>query len=94
MGGRNLFQMDQTKPVDQHFFGNSINAVKSQIWIAVCVYLVVIIARKRLKLPASPQLLLNIIEVNMFEKIQLDKLVFDAVSHFQDNPADNQLILL
>jgi len=78
----------------KHFFGNSINAVKSQIWIAVCVYLIVIIARKRLNLPASPQLLLNIIEVNMFEKIPLDKLVFDAVSHFQDNPADNQLILL
>ena len=43
----------------KHFFGNSINAVKSQIWIAVCVYLIVIIARKRLNLPASPQLLLT-----------------------------------
>lgn len=78
----------------KHFFGNSINAVKSQIWIAVCVYLIVIIARKRLNLPASPQLLLNLFEVNMFEKIQLDKLVFDAVSHFPDDPADNQMILL
>jgi hypothetical protein len=78
----------------KHFFGNSINAVKSQIWIAVCVYLIVIIARKRLNLPASPQLLLNIFEVNMFEKVQLDKLVFDAVSHFPDDPADNQMILL
>ena len=39
-------------------------------------------------------LLLNIFEVNMFEKIQLDKLVFDAVSHFPDDPADNQMILL
>jgi len=38
--------------------------------------------------------LLNIIEVNMFEKIQLDKLVFDAVSHFSDDPADKQMILL
>jgi hypothetical protein len=78
----------------KHFFGNSINAVKSQIWIAVCVYLIVIIARKRLNLPASPQLLLNIIEVNMFEKTQLDKLVFDAVSHFSDDHADKQMILL
>lgn len=78
----------------KHFFGNSINAVKSQIWIAVCVYLIVIIARKRLNLPASPQLLLHLIEVNMFEKIQLDKLVFDALLHFSDDPVDNQMILL
>jgi len=78
----------------KHFFGNSINAVKSQIWIAVCVYLIVIIARKRLNLPASPQLLLNIFEVNMFEKMQLDKLVFDALLHISDDPVDKQMILL
>lgn len=78
----------------KHFFGNSINAVKSQIWIAVSVYLIVLIARKRLNLPASPQLLLNIIEVNMFEKIQIDKLIFDALLNFSDDPIDNQMILL
>lgn len=78
----------------KHFFGNSINAVKSQIWIAVSVYLIVLIARKRLNLPASPQLLLNIIEVNMFEKTQLDQLVFDALMNFSDDPIDNQMILL
>ena len=78
----------------KHFFGNSINAVKSQIWIAVSVYLIVLIARKRLNLPAPPQLLLNIIEVNMFEKTQIDKLVFDALSNFSDDPIDNQMILL
>ena len=77
----------------KHFFGNSINAVKSQIWIAVCVYLVVAIARKRLNLPASPQLLLNIFEVNMFEKISLDQLVANALLHFDEHPADNQLNL-
>ena len=77
----------------KHFFGNSINAVKSQIWIAVCVYLVVTIARKRLNLPASPQLLLNIFEVNMFEKIPLDQLVTDALLYFDEHPACNQLTL-
>lgn len=94
LGGRDLFKWIKQNLSIKHFFGNSINAVKSQIWIAVCVYLIVIIARKRLNLPASPQLLLNLFEVNMFEKIQLDKLVFDAVSHFPDDPADNQMILL
>ena len=78
----------------KHFFGNSINAVKSQIWIAVCVYLIVVIARKRLNLQASPQLLLNIIEVNMFEKIQIHQLVFDALLNFSDDPIDKQMILL
>ena len=68
----------------KHFLGNSINAVKSQIWIAVCVYLIVIIARKRLNLPASPQILLNIFEVNMFEKITIDQLVTDAMLNFDD----------
>ena len=78
----------------KHFFGNSINAVKSQIWIAVCVYLIVIIARKRLNLPASPQLLLNILEVNMFEKTPIDQLVANAVLNFDDLPFDNQMNLL
>jgi DDE family transposase/uncharacterized protein DUF4372 len=77
----------------KHFFGNSINAVKSQIWIAVCAYLVVMIARKRLNLPASPQILLNIFEVNMFEKISIDQLVTDAVLNFEDDPIANQLNL-
>lgn len=77
----------------KHFFGNSINAVKSQIWIAVCVYLIVMIARKRLNLPASPQILLNIFEVNLFEKIAIDQLVTDALLNFDDYPVDNQLNL-
>ena len=77
----------------KHFFGNSLNAVKSQIWIAVCVYLIVIIARKRLNLPASPQLLLNIFEVNMFEKTPINQLVADAILNFDDYPFDNQMLL-
>ena len=59
---------------------------QSQIWIAVCVYLIVVIAKKQLNLPALPQLLLNIFEVNMFEKIPLDQLVVDATLNFDDHP--------
>jgi IS4 transposase len=77
----------------KHFFGNSVNAVKSQIWIAVCVHLLVIIARKRLNLQASPQLLLNIFEANMFEKIALDQLVENALINFDQLPFDKQLNL-
>lgn len=77
----------------KHFFGNSTNAVKSQIWIAVCIYLIIMIARKRLNLPASPQILLNIFEVNMFEKISIDQLVTDALLNLDDAYVDNQLNL-
>lgn len=77
----------------KHFLGNSLNAVKSQIWIAVCVYLLVVIARKRLQLPASPQILLNLFEVNMFEKIPLDQLVTNALSTHDSHDRDNQLSL-
>jgi hypothetical protein len=77
----------------KHFFGNSLNAVKSQIWIAVCVYLLVIIARKRLALDVSPQIFLNLIEVNMFEKITLNQMVSDALLNIDDPSLDNQLNL-
>jgi len=69
-----------------------IYAVKSQVWIAVCVYLIVIIAKKRLNLPASPQLL-NIFEVNMFEKIPIDQLVVEAILNIDDHPLANQMFL-
>ena len=59
----------------------------------MCVYLIVVIAKKRLNLPASPQLLLNIFEVNMFEKTPIDQLVIDATLNFDDHPLSNQLFL-
>lgn len=77
----------------KHFFGNSLNAVKSQIWIAACVYLLVIIARKRLALDASPQIFLNLIEVNMFEKISINQMVSDALLNIDDPVPDNQMNL-
>jgi len=50
------------------FYGTSANAVKTQIWIAVIVYLVVAIVKKRLHLPGSLHTLLQIMEGNLFEK--------------------------
>ena len=78
----------------KHFFGNSINAVKAQIWIAVCTYLMVLIAIKHHRLPVSPQIFLHLIETNIFEKITLDQLVANAVLNEENQPAGNQLILL
>lgn len=77
----------------KHFFGNSLNAVKSQIWIAVCVYLMVVIAKKRLALDVSPQIFMNLIEVNMFKKITINHMVIDALQNTDDPMLDNQLNL-
>lgn len=57
------------------FFGTSENAVKSQIWIAVSVYVLVAIIKKRLRLEASLFQLLQILSVTMFERIPLHQLL-------------------
>ncbi|OGT90799.1 MAG: transposase [Gammaproteobacteria bacterium RIFOXYD12_FULL_61_37] len=63
----------------KHFFGNSINAVKTQIWIAVCSYLLVLIAIKHHRLPVSPQIFLHLVETNIFEKVTLDQLIANSI---------------
>jgi hypothetical protein len=66
------------KRIKQHlrikrFFGTSPNAVKSQIWIAVSVYVLVAIVRKRLELEVSLYTMLQIFSVMPFEKITLQQ---------------------
>jgi Domain of unknown function (DUF4372)/Transposase DDE domain len=55
------------------FYGNSENAVKSQIWIAVSIYVLVAIVKKRLKLDASLYTLLQILSLTLFEKLPLQQ---------------------
>ena len=55
----------------KQFYGTSENAVKTQIWIAVSVYVLVAIVKKRLDLDASLYTLLQIFSVTLFEKIDL-----------------------
>src|SRR3984893_782778 len=63
----------------KQFFGTSENAVKTQIWIAVSVYVLVAIVKKRLKLEASLYTLLQVLSVTHFEKLPLDQaLTHDA----------------
>ena len=86
------------KWVKQHlrikrFYSTSENAVKSQIWIAVSVYLLVAIVKKRLNLDASLYTLLQIFSVTLFEKM----LLYQAVTGVEYKPNDavqcNQLNL-
>jgi hypothetical protein len=75
------------------FYGNSENAVRSQIWIAISVYVLVAIVKKRLKLDASLYTLLQILSLTLFEKMPLQQ-AFPADEHItpKDVPR-NQLNL-
>ncbi len=55
------------------FYGTSENAVKTQIWIAVCSYLLVAIVRKRLNLSVSLYTMLQILSVSLFEKMPINQ---------------------
>ena len=75
------------------FYGTSENAVKTQIWIAVSIYVLVAIVRKRLGLDASLYQILQVLSVTLFEKVPILQVL--ETSNCQDNlVADhNQLIL-
>ena len=75
------------------FYGTSVNAVKTQIWIALSIYVLVAIVKKRLALDVSLYKLLQILSVTLFEKTPISLAVFDAGSQFDDIDDDNQLLL-
>src|SRR5450432_3946120 len=86
------------KWVKQHlrikaFFGTSENAVKTQIWIAVSIYVLVAIVRKRLDLDASLYQILQIFSVTLFEKTPILQVFQEGISESDPSANSNQLIL-
>ena len=77
----------------KRFYGTSENAVKTQIWIAVSVYVLVAIVRKRLKLEASLYTLLQVISVTAFEKIDIAS-TFSIEDNKYDKPSDDSQLNL
>jgi hypothetical protein len=75
------------------FLGNSENAVKTQVWIAVCVYLLVAILKKELGSPLSLAEILQILSVNTFEKTPLNQLLLPSNDQTLDDSQRNQLQL-
>ena len=75
------------------FYGTSENAVKTQIWIAVSVYVLVAIIRKRLKLDVSLYTLMQVFSVTVFEKASIESLIFQTTDSFEPVTDDNQLNL-
>jgi IS4 transposase len=75
------------------FYGTSENAVKTQIWIAISVYVLVAIIKKQLKLEQSLYTILQIISVTLFEKISLLQALTDVDVMEENTDANNQLNL-
>ena len=75
------------------FYGTSENAVKTQIWIAVSIYVLVAIIRKRLKLDVSLYTLMQVISVTVFEKAAIESMILQTADSSELVMNDNQLNL-
>ena len=75
------------------FYGTSENAVKTQIWIAITVYVLVAIVKKRLKLEQSLYTILQILSVTLFQKMPILQALASIDSKDQEEQPDNQLNL-
>jgi len=86
------------KWVKQHlhikaFYGTSPNAVKTQLWIAISVYVLVAIVRKRLLLDRSLSEILQILSITIFEKVPLAQLLTENDPQTEEAASANQLNL-
>ena len=75
----------------KHFYGTSENAVKTQIWIAVCVYVLAAIIKKELTLDVSLYTFLQILSVRPFEKVELSCALQDVDDNSAIPISSNQL---
>jgi hypothetical protein len=76
------------------FWGESENAVKTQIWIAICTYLLAAIAKKELNIDRNLYEILQILSVSAFDKTPLNQLLSHYQMQFPNDPFSNQLSLL
>ena len=75
------------------FWGHSENAVKTQVWIAVCVYVLVAIAKKKLMLEKSLYEILQILSIHAFEKTPINQLFQETQLQYFKEQNHNQLTL-
>lgn len=75
------------------FFGTSENAVKTQVWIAVSVYVLIAIIKKRLKIEASLYSILQILSLTIFETMTINQLLIGCDKNMNNQKNDNQLNL-
>ncbi len=77
----------------KRFYGTSENAVKTQLWIAVSVYVLVAIIKKELKLNASLHTLRQLLSVTLFEKVSLQQVITEIDMPQNLSDSANQLNL-
>jgi hypothetical protein len=77
----------------KRFYGTTENAVKTQIWISITVYVLVAIVKKRLNTEASLYTILQILSLTLFEKMTLDQLLRNAEVQMTIQQNNNQLNL-
>jgi len=75
------------------FYGTSKNAVKTQIWIAIAVYVLVAIIKKRLDLDITLYTILQILSVTAFEQVPIIQVLTNFDYKLLDSDLDNQLLL-
>ncbi len=75
------------------FYGTSLNAVQTQIWIGITVYLLIAIIKKRLKIEASLYNILQVLSVSLFEKIPILQAFQQADTSLKTLSPPNQLML-
>ena len=76
----------------KHFYGTSDNAVKTQIWIAICVYVLVAIIKKQLASERSLYNILQVLSINVFQQVPLQQLLDNSAPQSQEDAICNQLI--
>jgi len=75
------------------FFGTTENAVKTQIWIAISIYVLVAIVKKELRIELSLSEILQILSIMLFEQVLIEKVLTKKVSQNQNLGFHNQLLL-
>jgi IS4 transposase len=96
---RNRWQIELFfKWIKQHlhiksFYGTSLNAVKTQIWIAISIYVLVAIIRKRMNIDMSLYNMLQILSITLFEKSPLLQVLSEEIVDFDKEQTCNQLNL-
>jgi len=75
------------------FYGNSVNAVKTQVWIAISVFVLVAILKRELRVDRSLTAILQILSVTPFEKTPIFQALATLSAPNSENPCSNQLAL-
>ena len=76
------------------FFGTSLNAVRTQIWIAISIYVLVAVVKKELRLSASLYQILQVVSVTLFERVPILQALQQDHTREKSRQFSNQLSLL